>query len=1192
NTRFVELIRNAPTPLDITGYRLVANSVYTFPSATVGGPSPYAFLFESRTPAWFSTLGLGKDNVYLYDATGRLLDMVGWTSPHMPGMSVARSVPGAGGHTAYDDGSAVVNGWRFDQTPTPATIGLQSDQNVSADVGTVVQFPLTASNMDSTPDYLNVEATATGAWPIRFLWPNGVPLTDSSGDSDTTPDLGQSWGGVPVPFVCEVSIPIEGAIGDGDTILLTVSAAAMPLAHATVNLTIALYPHFDITRSVSPPTVYLQGSGPPYNEVAQITVSIRGAGYPTVVQLPQDVVFQIDETGSMNANDPTNLRVDAVKNYIDRMRDTDRGSLIGFTTSAWVVANRPLTATDPAGKTVLKADADTLACSPGCFGGTFINAAIQLGNDWLINFGDPTHLRVEILLTDGVCDPNPCDPTILLNQAVAEGIMIYTVGLGTNTNPAFLQNIADRTGGKYFQANTPQDLAAIYAEIGTRVNRTAGVALPNDVTPMIEDDAAPYLTVLPGTFLDPFTGAPRDPTFMQQRGDRTLLQWNVSKIQINETWAVSYSVTSTRLGPQDVALYPDSRVAYQRWDDSTVYQTIPQSSLTVLAAPTPPFITATNPADGAASVPVDQSIQAVFSEAMDAPTVAWLITPSVPLTPSWLSPQILLLSHPDFAECTQYTVAVTAGRDTEGEALVSGPVPNPWSFTTLCTVFVNYTITRSPARANVRVDGTDYPAPTTFQWRPGDSHDLSAVDFDPQGPSRWAFLSWDDGGARNHSVSVGAIDLTITALYALQHPAQLTLVGLDPGRPVHVGWRLFGAASASPESSAWASWVDDGSALNVDGILAIGTAERYITRDTVAWTVNGPLARTVQYYHQFTATVRLLGLGTHDVHLDATSFGMSDGAGTHATWSDWVDAQTSVSVDALLSIGERERYGTPNPTQWRADAPLDETVSYIHQFLPRITLVGLDTNHAVGASWHADGKGKGRGGLSDSLEEWSDAGTFLTFDRESSGTPRLLAQDPTSFTVDSAFDATIRYAAFVPPNWKPLLALVYSILLIIAGAVFGTRALDRYVPPPAGGDVRARRFAWRNLTLGEKFNELSVPQIEEKVHRDRRFTRLLLILPFAATEGAIGLLSMFTGILRIPDAGSWIPLGFWINTALLVAGLGAGLAVRRTGYRMNQTILLRLAGARDKAGATPVAGGGPGNIPANPSGKPISRPRM
>jgi len=127
--------------------------------------------------------------------------------------------------------------------------------------------------------------------------------------------------------------------------------------------------------------------------------------------------------------------------------------------------------------------------------------------------------------------------------------------------------------------------------------------------------------------------------------------------------------------------------------------------------------------------------------------------------------------------------------------------------------------------------------------------------------------------------------------------------------------------------------------------------------------------------------------------------------------------------------------------------------------------------------------------------------------------------------------------------------------------------VDRFVPG-RGDDRRLRKVRWAKLSLGEKFNEMSVAGVEEKVYRDRRFTRLLLMVPFAAAEAAIGLTSYATGALRIPEGDSWLPAGFWVNTAVLVAAVAMAIVVWRQGYRMTEDDLLRMAAVRERSEAT------------------------
>ncbi len=96
-----------------------------------------------------------------------------------------------------------------------------------------------------------------------------------------------------------------------------------------------------------------------------------------------------------------------------------------------------------------------------------------------------------------------------------------------------------------------------------------------------------------------------------------------------------------------------------------------------------PYIVDTVPTDGAIDVLLTQDIVVTFSEAMNTGTVSCTPNPSITLTPAWsVGDTVLTLSHvTQFTPSTMYTVTCT-GQDPDGNSLVAGPVPNPWSFTT------------------------------------------------------------------------------------------------------------------------------------------------------------------------------------------------------------------------------------------------------------------------------------------------------------------------------------------------------------------------------------------------------------------------------------------------------------------------------------------------------------------------------
>jgi parallel beta-helix repeat protein len=98
-----------------------------------------------------------------------------------------------------------------------------------------------------------------------------------------------------------------------------------------------------------------------------------------------------------------------------------------------------------------------------------------------------------------------------------------------------------------------------------------------------------------------------------------------------------------------------------------------------------PFIVATNPTDGEIDVPVTAPIVITFSESMNTSSVTVSVVPTQPFTHSWSAGDtVLTLGHTTpFMDCTMYTVSVY-GQNWNGDSLVPGPVPNPFSFTVGC----------------------------------------------------------------------------------------------------------------------------------------------------------------------------------------------------------------------------------------------------------------------------------------------------------------------------------------------------------------------------------------------------------------------------------------------------------------------------------------------------------------------------
>jgi Ca-activated chloride channel homolog len=117
--------------------------------------------------------------------------------------------------------------------------------------------------------------------------------------------------------------------------------------------------------------------------------------------------------------------------------------------------------------------------------GTAIGTGILNGTNRLRGTGSQG--RVMILLTDGVNNMGEVAPVTAARAAAALGVRIYTIGVGkegehpievedpmfgkrvvmarTEIDEPMLREIAAITGGKYFRAQNPRALEAIYSEI-------------------------------------------------------------------------------------------------------------------------------------------------------------------------------------------------------------------------------------------------------------------------------------------------------------------------------------------------------------------------------------------------------------------------------------------------------------------------------------------------------------------------------------------------------------------------------------------------------------------------------------------------------------------------------------------------------------------------------------------------------
>ena len=579
---FVEVYYIGAGSVSLLGYTIVANQEYLVDGITLTEANPHYVLRYPMDSGFFDSVGVLMDNVYLYDSTGQLLDMAGWSSPHSQGFSMSRVPEGNGTYNGYDDISSANAGWRFDTAPTLPLVVLGTDHDTHGEVGERLLLDMTVTNKQLISDYIDITiASAPNNWTIEILQDNGIfPLMDSPGDGDGIPDSGLLGPEQSLQFKIGVNVPSSPPVGSYQSVIVTGTASSSTLVSDSASILVRVYPHIEPMKSVTPPTIFHESAGPGYPTVATVRLTVTGQGSGIVRSIPQDVIFLIDKSGSMNQPiQKFDYAKIGAKSYVDDMKLPDLGAVIFFDTA--VMRKNPLSTNYKE----IKVDIDSVLVPVG---GTAVGNAINAGWNDLVSAADPNHIWVCILLTDGNSNSG-LDPITEAQNAAANNVVIYTIGLGSDADHGMLQNIAAITGGEYFYAETPEDLVGIYQQIGTIVDQVAGRDLDvSDDSPMIEDVLPSYIHLVTGSFRDPTSGLPKLPHYMGNRGMFTFMQWNVSSLSINETWEVEYDVTSDLIGTNPVGVYPDARVAYVRWDGNQTTVPFPLVMITVTYYAAPP----------------------------------------------------------------------------------------------------------------------------------------------------------------------------------------------------------------------------------------------------------------------------------------------------------------------------------------------------------------------------------------------------------------------------------------------------------------------------------------------------------------------------------------------------------------------------------------------------------------------------
>jgi Ca-activated chloride channel family protein len=208
-----------------------------------------------------------------------------------------------------------------------------------------------------------------------------------------------------------------------------------------------------------------------------------------VVAVPRDdatVLLTMDTSASMTATDVAPTRLEAAKSastsFLDMVPDRFRVGLVSFS-SIVSVLQEPTEDRD-----AVRSALDTLEGDVGTALGDAIVESVALAPEREEQqSGDPPLFAI-LLLSDGANSVGR-DPLSVVDEAQEAGVPIYTIAFGTPNgtieitndfgvtqtydvppDPETLRQIAEETGGRFFEAPTEADLEAVYEEIGSQVS--------------------------------------------------------------------------------------------------------------------------------------------------------------------------------------------------------------------------------------------------------------------------------------------------------------------------------------------------------------------------------------------------------------------------------------------------------------------------------------------------------------------------------------------------------------------------------------------------------------------------------------------------------------------------------------------------------------------------------------------------
>jgi Mg-chelatase subunit ChlD len=192
----------------------------------------------------------------------------------------------------------------------------------------------------------------------------------------------------------------------------------------------------------------------------------------------RDIMLVLDNSGSMQGNDPAKLAAPAVIEFIQGQPSDTRVGIVVFSTTAALVM--PLTPTEVAADGRAQEVLEKHFNYRGRW--TQIASGVERGLYELRNEGRAEAQRAIVLMTDGIIDTGDArkDAELrewlrkdLAREATVESIKVFGVAFTERADFQLLQSIAASTGGEYFRVLQAEGIARAFRRIDTVLAESA-----------------------------------------------------------------------------------------------------------------------------------------------------------------------------------------------------------------------------------------------------------------------------------------------------------------------------------------------------------------------------------------------------------------------------------------------------------------------------------------------------------------------------------------------------------------------------------------------------------------------------------------------------------------------------------------------------------------------------------------------